>query len=125
MAGRAAHGSEPLDAIHRRDQQRRDQRILDVVRSLRIGEVVTYGDVADDAGFPQLPRLVGRLLAFDDDDELPWWRVVNSSGRLVPGQEIRQAALLAAEGVACRDGRVRNARSGRFSRISPSQPTSD
>ena len=93
----------------------RDARILSVIRSLREGEVVTYGDIAEDAGFPKLSRLVGRLLATVDDD-LPWWRVVNSSGRLVPGHEREQVQLLKGEGVRCADGRVRAARYGRFSR---------
>ena len=93
----------------------RDERILAVIHSLREGEVVTYGDIAEDAGFPKLSRLVGRLLATVEDD-LPWWRVVNSVGRLVPGHEREQTALLLAEGVRCVDGRVRQARIGRFSR---------
>lgn len=93
----------------------RDRHILDVVRSLRPGEVTTYGDIADDAGHPRQSRLVGRLLAVTDDD-LPWWRVVAASGRLVPGLEAEQAALLRAEGVEVSAGRVRAARYGRFSR---------
>ena len=91
----------------------RDQRIIDVIRSLREGEVVTYGDIADVAGYPKMSRLVGRILAVTDDD-LPWWRVVNSAGRLVPGSEREQAALLRSEGVTVTDGRVRNAPAGRF-----------
>jgi methylated-DNA-protein-cysteine methyltransferase related protein len=98
----------------------RDRRILDVIASLSEGEVVTYGDIAADAGYPKLSRLVGRLLALgddrNDDVELPWWRVVNSSGRLVPGHEREQTALLTGEGVEVRDGRVRRARIGRFAR---------
>jgi methylated-DNA-protein-cysteine methyltransferase-like protein len=94
----------------------RDQRIVDVIRALREGEVVTYGDIAADAGYPKLSRLVGRLLATVDDD-LPWWRVVNSAGRLVPDHEREQAQLLRAEGVTVRDGKVRVAQSGRFARI--------
>jgi methylated-DNA-protein-cysteine methyltransferase-like protein len=97
----------------------RDRRILDVIRSLRPGEVVTYGDIAADAGYPKLSRLVGRLLALTDDD-LPWWRVVNSAGRLVPGNEREQSQLLRAEGVTVGEGRVRRAPTGRFSR--PSRP---
>ncbi len=93
----------------------RDRRIVDVIRSLREGEVVTYGDIADVAGYPKMSRLVGRILATTDDD-LPWWRVVNAAGRLVPGNEREQTALLQAEGVAVANGRVRNASSGRFSR---------
>lgn len=93
----------------------RDRRILDVIRSLREGEVVTYGDIAEDAGYPKLSRLVGRLLAMSDE-ELPWWRVVNSTGRLVPGHEREQSQLLRAEGVTVDGGRVRRAPVGRFSR---------
>jgi methylated-DNA-protein-cysteine methyltransferase-like protein len=103
----------------------RNERILDVIRSLREGEVVTYGDIAADAGYPKLSRLVGRLLALgggsendqdEPDEELPWWRVVNAAGRLVPGNEREQAAQLRAEGVEVREGRVRHAPVGRFSR---------
>ncbi len=93
----------------------RDRRIVDVIRSLREGEVVTYGDIAADAGYPGLSRLVGRILA-TSDEELPWWRVVNSTGRLVPGNEPEQTQLLRAEGVTVSAGRVRRAPVGRFSR---------
>ena len=92
----------------------RDQRILDVIRSLREGEVVTYGDIAGDAGYPKMSRLVGRILA-TTDGEVPWWRVVNSVGRLVPGHEREQSAQLRAEGVKVADGKVRKAKYGRFS----------
>ena len=93
----------------------RDARIIDVIRALRDGEVVTYGDIADTAGYPRQSRLVGRILATSDLD-LPWWRVVNSVGRLVPGNEREQSALLRAEGVTVQDGRVRAAPIGRFRR---------
>jgi alkylated DNA nucleotide flippase Atl1 len=95
----------------------RDAQIIAVVRSLREGEVVSYGDIAHDAGFASLSRRVGHLLAVSNDD-LPWWRVVNSTGRLVPGAEREQARRLIAEGVTCVEGRVRSARYGRFSRRS-------
>jgi len=92
----------------------RDAHIVNVIRSLCEGEVVTYGDIAADAGYPKLSRLVGRILA-TTDEELPWWRVVNSVGRLVPGNEIEQTVLLKAEGVTVLEGKVRRARVGRFS----------
>ena len=47
----------------------RDRRIIEVIRSLREGEVVSYGDIAADAGYPTLSRLVGRLLAETDDEK--------------------------------------------------------
>ncbi|MEK7425277.1 MAG: MGMT family protein [Actinomycetota bacterium] len=97
----------------------RDQRILAVIRSLHAGEVSTYGDIAEDAGYPKLSRLVGRLLATSRDADLPWWRVVNCQGRLVPGHERVQAAQLRREGVVVRDGRVRCAGSGRFASRAP------
>lgn len=84
----------------------RDRRILDVIRSLAPGEVVSYGEIAADAGYPRQSRRVGNLLAGSDLD-LPWWRVVNAAGRLVPGLEAEQAQRLRAEGVDVRNGRVR------------------
>ena len=111
----AFHSGIAVEEIHRFAElfEQRDERIVAVIRSLREGEVVTYGEIADDAGFPKMSRLVGRLLATIDDD-LPWWRVVNSTGRLVPGHEREQTRLLRREGVTCADGRVRIARYGRF-----------
>lgn len=92
----------------------RERRILDVLMALREGEVTTYGDVADVAGYPRQSRLVGRILA-TTDHEVPWWRVVNASGRIVSGHPDEQRALLRAEGVVVIDDRVRHASIGRFS----------
>ena len=96
----------------------RERRILDVLRALGPGEVTTYGDVADVAGHPRQSRFVGRVLA-TTDVEVPWWRVVNAAGRLVPGHEREQAALLRAEDVVVRAGRVTWAPVGRFSAPRP------
>jgi methylated-DNA-protein-cysteine methyltransferase related protein len=82
-----------------------DQAVVAVIQSLGPGEVVTYGEVAAEAGFPGAARAVGRLLATSDDD-LPWWRVVTTTGRLVPGHEVEHAARLRAEGVAVSNGHV-------------------
>jgi methylated-DNA-protein-cysteine methyltransferase related protein len=77
-----------------------------VLRSLRPGEVVTYGEVAAEAGHPGAARAVGRLLA-TSGGAYPWWRVVTASGRLVPGNEAEHARRLREEGVAVDGGRVR------------------
>jgi methylated-DNA-protein-cysteine methyltransferase-like protein len=82
------------------------RRVEGVVASLQPGEVVSYGDVAGEAGYPGAARAVGRILATPVSDELPWWRVVTSTGRLVPGYEARHARLLRAEGIQIRDGKV-------------------
>ena len=76
-----------------------------VLHALGPGDVVTYGEVATEAGYPGRSRAVGRILAVSDG-AFPWWRVVNASGRLVPGHEEEQARRLAAEGVELRNGRV-------------------
>ena len=65
---------------------------------------------------------VASLLAATDDD-LPWWRVVNASGRLVPGHEAEQAELLVEEDVVVRAGRVRSAPIGRFHPTRAAAPT--
>jgi methylated-DNA-protein-cysteine methyltransferase-like protein len=89
-----------------------ERRVLEVIQALVPGEVVSYGDIAEDAGFPGRARAVGHLLATRDG--LPWWRVVASNGRLVPGHEVEQARRLRAEGATVEHGRVRAARLGRF-----------
>ena len=101
-----------------------EQRFVDVIVALGEGEVVSYGDIAEVAGAPGRARAVGHLLATHDGAdgvELPWWRVVTSNGRLVPGHEREQRKLLLAEGVSVRDGRVVGAPAGRFRR-SPGRP---
>jgi methylated-DNA-protein-cysteine methyltransferase-like protein len=76
-----------------------EQAIARVLRSLEPGEVVTYGEVALEAGRPGAARSVGTFLAGRGAD-YPWWRVVTASGRLVPGHEADQARRLGREGVA-------------------------
>jgi len=93
----------------------RERRILDVLMALREGEITTYGDVADVAGYPRQSRLVGRILATTDID-VPWWRVVNVSGRLVSGHPDEQRDLLRSEGVTVVGDRVADAPVGRFHR---------
>ena len=75
-----------------------------VLDALQPGAVVSYGEVAAEAGHPGAHRAVGRFLR--DHGGHHWWRVVSSTGRLVPGSEEVQARLLTAEGVDVRDGRV-------------------
>lgn len=91
----------------------RERRITNVLMALQPGEVTTYGDIADVAGYPKLSRLVGRILS-RTDQEVPWWRVVNSSGRLVPGHEQEQTELLQEEDVIIRNNHVKSAPHGRF-----------
>ena len=81
-----------------------EERVRRVVAELRPGEVATYGEVAEEAGYRGAARAVGGVLA--GSDGLPWWRVVTSTGRLVPGHEREHARRLRAEGVRVTAGRV-------------------
>jgi len=68
------------------------------------GDVLSYGDVAAEAGYPGAARAVGNVLKTIED--LPWWRVVSSGGRLIPHAPEEQARLLAGEGVSTKAGRI-------------------
>jgi alkylated DNA nucleotide flippase Atl1 len=65
---------------------------------------VTYGEIAEEVGHPGAARAVGNVVA--GSDGLPWWRVVTSTGRLVPGHEEVQTRRLQSEGVKVRGKRV-------------------
>ncbi|MGA7097640.1 MAG: MGMT family protein [Acidimicrobiia bacterium] len=82
-----------------------EDAVIEVIMSLAPGEVVTYGEVAAQAGFPGAARAVGSVLR-STDVELPWWRVVGAGGSLKAPQPARQAALLKAEGVIVAGHRV-------------------
>jgi methylated-DNA-protein-cysteine methyltransferase-like protein len=96
-----------------------EDHVLAVLHGLGPGEVVTYGEVAEEAGFPGAARAVGNLLRGSGADAVPWWRVVTASGRLVPGHEGEHARRLRAEGVDVTDGRVGRARRRRATATPP------
>jgi methylated-DNA-protein-cysteine methyltransferase-like protein len=81
------------------------EEVARVLEQLEAGEVVSYGEVAEEAGFPGAARAVGNLVR--STPGLPWWRIVAKSGRLAPGCEQRQAELLRSEGVTITNGRVK------------------
>jgi alkylated DNA nucleotide flippase Atl1 len=75
-----------------------------LVASIPPGRVSTYGDIADAAGLSS-PRIVGWIMRTDSSD-LPWHRVIRSSGRPAPHLTTKQLELLRAEGVLANDGRI-------------------
>jgi methylated-DNA-protein-cysteine methyltransferase related protein len=83
------------------------EAVIGVVTGLRPGEVVSYGEVAAQAGRPGAGRAVGRILA-EVESPIPWWRVVGHDGRLRSPSVHRQAERLANEGVIVSGGRVRS-----------------
>jgi len=81
-------------------------RIRAVIALVPRANVITYGHVAEAAGFPRGARLTVRALQHADD--LPWHRVVAAGGRIaLPGDEGREQRLrLELEGVTFRRERV-------------------
>ncbi len=82
-----------------------ERAVAEVLDDLGPGDIVTYGEVAAEAGYPGAARAVGSVLG-RSDGQFPWWRVVTASGRLVPGHEREQTSRLREEGVTVRKGRV-------------------
>jgi len=87
------------------------ERIYAVVRRIPVGQVATYGQVAELAGLVGKPRLVGYALYRVDmaTSDIPWHRVINAKGEVShspvrQGTDYRQRAMLEAEGVQF-DGR--------------------
>jgi methylated-DNA-protein-cysteine methyltransferase-like protein len=81
-----------------------ERQVRRVILGLGPGEVATYGEVAEEAGFPGAARAVGNVLARGEG--LPWWRIVSGTGRLVPGHEAEQARRLRREGARVSNGRL-------------------
>ena len=74
--------------------------ILSVVDEIPEGRVATYGQIAKLIGRDKNSRLVGKVLSMAEYyGEYPCHRVVNASGRLVPGWE-EQKQILLEEGVS-------------------------
>jgi alkylated DNA nucleotide flippase Atl1 len=80
------------------------EEVLDAVRRIPRGRVMSYGDVAEYVGAGG-PRGVGAVLARWGGD-VPWHRVVTADGRPNPADPARAAALLRRERVAFRGERV-------------------
>ncbi|WP_391087598.1 DNA base-flipping protein [Vibrio sp. NH-UV-68] len=85
-------------------------QIFAVIHQIPFGKVTTYGEVAKMAGYPGYARHVGKALShLPNGSKLPWFRVINSQGRIsLQGQDLdRQRQALMAEGVAVSpDGKI-------------------
>lgn len=77
--------------------------ILSVVEEIPEGCVATYGQIARLIGREKNSRLVGKVLSMAEFyGRYPCHRVVNHTGRLVPGWD-EQALLLRQEGVSLKN----------------------
>lgn len=81
------------------------ERIYAAVRRIPRGRVATYGQIAEVAGLPRQPRLVGYALhALSSSTAVPWHRVVNARGmvsiRSDGAASLSQMLLLEREGIS-------------------------
>ena len=79
------------------------QNIYTILSYIEKGSLITYGQLASQAGYPAHSRHVGKILAkLPKDTRLPWFRVVNSQGKIsLQGDAfIRQKTLLEQDGIA-------------------------
>jgi methylated-DNA-protein-cysteine methyltransferase related protein len=57
--------------------------VWQIVSRVPQGKVVTYGQIAAMLGNPRAARTVGWALhSLPDESDAPWWRVINSQGRI-------------------------------------------
>jgi methylated-DNA-protein-cysteine methyltransferase related protein len=81
-----------------------EDAVIAVILATRPGDLMTYGEVASEAGYPGAARAVGTILR--KVPNLPWWRIISSTGRLLPRLRQEQAELLRTEGHRIVKGRV-------------------
>lgn len=76
-------------------------QVHELVSSVPVGRVTTYGDVAEALGSRSVARHVGyALAALPEGSEVPWWRVVAAGGRLsLASGAAKQARRLRREGL--------------------------
>lgn len=88
-----------------------DQLIWQVIASIPKGKVATYGQVARLAGYPSHARYVGATLKkLPKGTKLPWFRVINSQGRISfpedsDGYKLQQQQLM-EDGVEFYRGKI-------------------
>ena len=96
------------------------QKVIQVIQSIPKGKVVSYGQVAAYIGIPRAARQVGWILrSLEDGVSMPWWRVVNNTGRIsievnLHNDKELQKKLLQQEGVAVNEDYILNIEKYRF-----------
>ena len=79
------------------------ERVVEIIKGIPEGKVMTYGQIAKLAGSPRGARQVVRVLhTLSGKYKLPWHRVINSKGEIsIVDYESRnlQKAFLESEGV--------------------------
>ncbi len=77
-------------------------RVREVVRTIPKGKVMTYKQVATNAGSPNASRAVGMIMSKNYDPNIPCHRVIRSDGKMGGynrGGIVAKRKILTAEGV--------------------------
>jgi len=85
------------------------QMVIDIIKQIPKGKVMTYGQIAKSAGNPWGARQVVRILnSMSRSYDLPWHRVINSKGEISLGGSggTLQAERLSSEGVVVKDFKI-------------------
>lgn len=87
------------------------ERVIETIRNIPAGKVMTYGQIATESGSPRGARQVVRILhSMSKAYQLPWYRVINVKGEISLQDEeqyMTQRLHLEIEGVKfSQDGRV-------------------
>lgn len=83
-------------------------RVIEIVKLIPKGKVASYGQIALYVGMPRAARQVGWILnGLEEKVAVPWWRVVNNTGRIsIKGSKYSaedQRSLLVSEGLEISD----------------------
>lgn len=81
------------------------EKVIEAVKKIPKGRLVSYGQVAAYCGSPRAARQVGWMLhSLDGNNQLPWWRVINNLGHIsikgnIMSTPLAQKNYLEAEGI--------------------------
>ena len=78
------------------------EEVLEIIKMIPHGKVMTYGQIAAYAGNPRGARQVSRILhSMSSAYNLPWHRVINSKGSIsLTGEAgFTQGSMLSSEGI--------------------------
>ncbi|KAA9028434.1 MGMT family protein [Niallia endozanthoxylica] len=80
------------------------EKAINIIKSIPEGKIMTYGQIAAEAGSPRGARQVVRILhSMSEKHQLPWHRVVSAKGEIAIKDEethYLQITLLKQEGIA-------------------------
>jgi len=85
------------------------EQVLEIIKSIPYGKVMTYGQIATYAGNPRAARQVSRILSgMSSKHNLPWHRVINSKGGISLPDEpgFIQGEKLTSEGVIVKNKQI-------------------